>query len=158
MGVSSIKVSIQMRLFLIKRFGIAPPPSAHRQLFCFLCFVNRTTRLISLAQIMSVPLNASREKAQAAAGYNEIQWDRFKVCMLTYSCLIAHAIQRFTKVEVLVLVEKSPDRKWKEVPADEAMEIKDRINSLLAKEKIPAVQDNVLKWRMTSCLHYHCKS
>jgi len=62
----------------------------------------------------------------------------------------ANTVQIFTREEAKKLVEEDPKRTWPLVPANVKIQLKDRVNELLANENIPTIQDDdILSWRMS---------
>lgn len=54
-----------------------------------------------------------------------------------------------TREEARRIIDAHPNWTWFQVPADEKELVMSRVNENLAKEKIPEVHADVLRWRMS---------
>ncbi|KAF2272003.1 uncharacterized protein EI97DRAFT_427104 [Westerdykella ornata] len=82
---------------------------------------------------MPVRKGAPSQEARAAAGHDPLQWERF------------YAV---TREEAKKIVQKFPGITWPNVPSPIRSEVRSCVNASLASESIPAVEDDVLGWRM----------
>ncbi|KAF1994020.1 hypothetical protein P154DRAFT_392639, partial [Amniculicola lignicola CBS 123094] len=80
---------------------------------------------------------ANASQARAAAGHNEEQWRRFII---------------ITREAARAVVDEHPDWTWPLVPFSEKDRVKNEVNTRLAKESIPGVESDVLRWRMSHAL------
>ncbi|KAF2257247.1 hypothetical protein BU26DRAFT_537047 [Trematosphaeria pertusa] len=86
----------------------------------------------------SFRLNATVNEARAASGHTKEQWDRFYF---------------ITKEETRQLSEAHQDwTRWILIPANEKERMLARINGRLTAEGIPAVDMDILKWRVSQLL------
>ncbi|ORX93639.1 hypothetical protein BCR34DRAFT_580395 [Clohesyomyces aquaticus] len=82
----------------------------------------------------SISSRATRDEIMAAAGHDKFQYQRFLV---------------FTRDEAHRLLQDHPNSTWSSIAADEKHRVMDRVNSLLARERIPVVGTDIIGWRMT---------
>ncbi|KAF2827457.1 hypothetical protein CC86DRAFT_290629 [Ophiobolus disseminans] len=87
--------------------------------------------------------SAKTKEAQAKAGHNKPQWDRFYY---------------ITKIEIDNFIKAQPDITWHVVPYNVINEYLIRVNEKLVKEGIPEVEYDVFSWRMARALQYRTAS
>ncbi|KAF1922389.1 uncharacterized protein M421DRAFT_426976 [Didymella exigua CBS 183.55] len=84
-----------------------------------------------------LPDRASAEEARATAGFSEMEWRSFI---------------DITKDIAREMRETTPDIRWRRVPFNEKCSVMERVNSLLSKEGIPAVEIDLVGWRMSRAI------
>lgn len=95
--------------------------------------------------------NDSSDEAQAASGLSLFEWDRFFVSVVC-SVPFTHVnyAQVFTRQEARELLKKYPEGTFAEVSLEQKRIVKERVNALLAGEKIAEVGEDILRWRMAN--------
>ncbi|KAF2272264.1 uncharacterized protein EI97DRAFT_406494 [Westerdykella ornata] len=88
---------------------------------------------------MPLPTGASAREAQEKSGLDELQWPRFYTITLE-------------------VAKQFAGRSWAKTPGGDRETIRKRVNERLQEEKIPAVADDILRWRMQYALRDANKS
>lgn len=80
--------------------------------------------------------------------------EEFYCPVLSSSCSSSKSdnVQDITKDIAREMRETAPDIRWRRVPFNEKCSIMERVNSLLSKEGIPAVEIDLVGWRMSRAI------
>ncbi|KAF2733674.1 hypothetical protein EJ04DRAFT_513048 [Polyplosphaeria fusca] len=62
--------------------------------------------------------------------------------------LVDEGGQRITKDEARNIRKRYPGKTWPEIPADEKMQVLEKVNEQLGRQGVPTVREDVLRWRM----------
>ncbi|KAF2028939.1 hypothetical protein EK21DRAFT_68666 [Setomelanomma holmii] len=92
----------------------------------------------------AISMRASAKAAQTAAGYDNDQFDRFKV-------ITAETAKQF--------VEKNPGAtSWRSIGANVRERLRNEVNAAMAEEEIPNIAQDVFKWRMDQAIRNAVKA
>ncbi|KAF2744350.1 hypothetical protein M011DRAFT_479932 [Sporormia fimetaria CBS 119925] len=86
---------------------------------------------------MPLRKKATAEEARAAAGLNGAEW---------------HSFYRITREEARKVIEEYPDLSWTKTPAFVKTRVLNSVNVQLASEQAPAVELDIIMWRMATAI------